>query len=215
MRAESASRATTTGAKAREKAKTPRVPPNAKKARSAAEALGFEVFTENRMVHKPATLRKTATDEHAAGSVLYAAKDIDTHFMNARHRALPTGLAFQAIWGDGFSGRIIDQSGGKEVELKTDYYMTKKHAESLGYTVEQAEKFGQERSFRYNDGGTHVIDRWKVDTWGEFTAWIDGMIDALRVDHPKISTVRKPPKKKTEEDIMYELLNPVTDFSVK
>lgn len=189
-----------------------KTPANAKKTRSAAEALGFEVFTENRMIHKPATLRKTATDEHAAGSVLYEAKDIETHYMNARHMALPTGLAFQAVWGDGFSGRIVDESGGKEVELKAEYYYSPGQAKNLGYTKEYAEKVGQERTFRYNDGGMHVITRWKVAAWGEFSAWIDGMIDALRVDHPKISTVRKPKKKKTEEDIMHELLNPVVDY---
>lgn len=212
MRPESSA---TNSPKAREVSKTPKIPANAKKARKAAEALGFEVFTENRMIHKPATLRKKATEQHAAGSVLHAAKDIDTHFMNARHMALPEGLAFQAIWGDGFSGRIVDKSGGKEVELRGNYYMTKTHAEGLGYTVEQAEKFGQERDYRYNDGGTYIIDRWKVSAWGEFTEWIDGLIDALHVDTPKISTVRKAPKKKTEEDIMHELLNPKIDFSVQ
>lgn len=194
--------------------KGPRIPPNAKKARSAAEALGFEVFTENRMIHKPATLRKTATDEHAAGSVLYAAKDIDTHFMNARHIALPKGLAFQAIWGDGFAGRIIDQSGGKAVELKANYYYTKGKADEFGYTMQHAEEMGQERTARYNDGEVHYVDRWKVDNWSEFARWIDGMIDVLKVDHPHISQKPRTSKKKTEEAIMHELLNPVVDYGV-
>ncbi|QYC54185.1 hypothetical protein SEA_WELCOME_67 [Microbacterium phage Welcome] len=189
-----------------------KIPPNAKKARSAAEALGFEVFTENRIIHKPATLRKTATDEHAAGSVLYAAKDIDTHLMNARHLALPKGLAFQAIWGDGFSGRIVDESGGKAVRLEVNYYYGPGEIKSLGYTKEYAEKVGQERTARYNDGEEHYISRWRVESWGEFSTWIDGMIDVLKVDHPHISTKKKPSKKKTEEAIMHELLNPVVDY---
>lgn len=190
-----------------------KIPSNAKKARSAAEALGFEVFTENRMIHKPATLRKKATDEHAAGTVMYAAKDIDTHFMNARHLALPKGLAFQAIWGDGFSGRIVDESGGKAVALEANYYYTKGKADDFGYTMAYAEKAGQERTARYNDGEERYISRWKVESWGEFSRWIDGMIDVLKVDHPHISTKKKAPsQKKTEEAIMHELLNPVVDY---
>lgn len=201
------------GAKAREAQKTPqRVPSNAKKARSAAEALGFECFTENRMIHKPAVLRKKATDEHPAGSVLYPAKDIDTHYLQGRHMALPTGLAFQAVWGDGFSGRIVDESGGKPVELKADYFYGPGARDAYGYTPEYVEKVGQERTYRYNDGEVHYVSRWRVESWGEFTAWIDGLIDALKVDHPHISTKRKPKKKKTEEDIMYELLNPKVDY---
>lgn len=189
-----------------------KIPANAKKTRTAAEALGFEVFTENRMVHKPATLRKTATEEHAAGSILYAAKDIDTHYMNARHLALPKGLAFQAVWGDGFSGRIVDESGGKAVSLDVDYFYGPGDQKIYGYTKQYAEKVGQERTYRYNDGEIHYVSRWKVGTWGEFSAWIDEMIDTLRVDHPHISTKRKATKKKTEEDIMHELLNPKVDY---
>lgn len=191
------------------------IPANAKKTVSAAEALGFEVFTEERVIHKPATLYATASDDYAVGDVRYPAKDISTYFINARHMALPNGLAFQAIWGDKFSGRIIDESGGKQVELKANYYYSKGKAEDFGYTPEYAEKVGQERDFRYNDGGTHTISRWKVDTWGEFSAWIDGMIDALRVDHPHITQKRRPSKKKTEEDIMRELLNPVIDYGAE
>ena len=201
------------GDKARAVSKTPqKVPPNAKKARAAAEALGFECFTENRMTHKPATLRKKATDEHAAGSVLYPAKDIDTHYLQGRHLVLPTGLAFQAVWGDGFSGRIVDESGGKPVELKADYFYGPGARDAYGYTPEYVEKVGQERTYRYNDGEVYYLSRWRVASWGEFTAWIDGLIDALKVDYPHISTKRKPTKKKTEEDIMYELLNPKVDY---
>lgn len=189
-----------------------KIPANAKKARSAAEALGFEVFTENRMVHKPATLYTSSSDNYSIGDVRYPAKDIDAHFMNARHLALPTGLAFQAIWGDGFSGRIVDESGGKGVELKSDYYYGKKEAANYGYLPEYAEKVGQERTFRYNDGEIFYVSRWRVETWGEFAKWIDDMIDVLRVDHPHISTKRKPKAEKTEEDVMHELLNPKVDY---
>ena len=208
MRSESAA------SKAREKPKTPRVPPNAKKMRSAAEALGFECFAENRMIHKPATLRKAATDQHAAGSVLYAAKDVDTHFLQGRHLALPSGLAFQAVWGATFSGRIVDESGGKEKLLYVDYYYSKGAQDDFGYTPQQAESLGQGRDYRYNDGETYTVSRWKVDSWAEMAKWVDDMIDVLRVDHPHISA--KPKKKKdTEEEIMHELLNPKIDFSVE
>lgn len=189
-----------------------KIPANAKKARLAAEAIGFECFTENRMIHKPATLYATSGDGYSIGDVRYPAKDIDAHFLQGRHLALPASLAFQAIWGDKFSARVVDESGGKPVELKADYYYGAKEADNYGYTREYAEKVAQERSARYNDGEQMFISRWRISTWGEFTLWIDGMIDALRVDHPHITTVRKPSKKKTEEDIMHELLNPVIDY---
>lgn len=192
---------------------TPRkAPPNVKKARSAAEACGFEVFSEVRRVHKPATLYATSGDDYSAGDVRYPAKDIDTHYLQARHMALPNGLAFQLIWGDKFSGRIVDESGGKPVELKANYFYGPGERDNYGYTSEYVERVGQERTYRYNDGEVHYISRWRVSQWGEFTEWMDGLIEALKVDHPPISTKRKPSKKKTEEEIMHELLNPVVDY---
>lgn len=146
--------------------------------------------------------------------MLYAAKDVDTHFLQGRHLALPNGLAFQAVWGATFSGRIVDESGGKEKPLYVDYYYSKGAQDDFGYTPQQAEALGQGRDYRYNDGETYTVSRWKVESWAEMAKWIDDMIDVLRVDHPHISA--KPKKKKdAEEEIMHELLNPKIDFSVE
>lgn len=208
-----------TGAKARETPKTPRVPKekskqptNAKKAQEAAEACGFECFTFEANVHKDATLYASNGDNYKIGDIRYPEKDIDGWFLRARHLALPTELAFEAVWADGFhSARIIDPSG-REREIRADYEYGAKQAKDLGYTAAYAEKMLQERNYRYNDGESYFQPKWQVDTWGEFASWIDGLIDAFKVDHPKISTVRKPKAAKTEEDIMYELLNPKSNL---
>lgn len=194
-------------------------PPNAKKAQLAAEALGFECFTFVANVHKDATLWvgdgvSAAGEAHKDGDVRYAEKDIDGWFLRGRHQALPTELAFELVYADGFhTARVIDPVG-KEVELRVDYSYGKKEAENYGYLPEYAEKMLQERDYRYNDGETYNLTRWRMQTWGEFSKWIDDMIDVFKVDHKKISTVRKPKAAKTEEDVMYELLNPKVDYSL-
>jgi len=194
-------------------------PGNAKKARTAAEALGFEVFTFERNVHKDATLwvgdgTSAAGEAHKDGDVRFPEKDIDGWFLRARHMAMPTQLAFELVYADGFhTARVIDPVG-KETELRADYSYGKKEGENYGYTPEHVEKMLQERDYRYNDGETYNITKWRMSTWGEFAQWIDDMIDVFKVDHAHISTKRKPSKKKTEEDVMYELLNPVVDYSL-
>lgn len=194
-------------------------PPNAKKARTAAEALGFEVFTFEANVHKDATLWvgdgvDTRGVAHKDGDIRYPEKDIDGWFLRARHMALPDELAFEIVYADGFhTARVIDPVG-KETELCADYSYGKKEGENYGYTPEYVEKVLQERTHRYNDGETYNITKWRMATWGEFAKWIDDMIDVFKVDHPHISTKRKPKVAQTEEDVMHALLNPVIDYSV-
>lgn len=204
--------------KTRAAAKTPKGPrehPSAKKIRLAAEALGFEVWSvPGEVYHKPATLYVETKGNNVAGTVRYPAKDFDRWRIRGRHMALPTQLAFDASWADGFMGGRIMDPAGKEVELKADYSYTQKEADNYGYPPEHAEKVLQERTYRYNDGETMTVDRWKIYTFGEFTEWIDDLIDLLKVDYPKITTKRAPSKKKTEEDVMHELLNPTIDYSL-
>lgn len=204
--------------KTRAKAKTPTIPgehASAKKVRLAAEALGFEVWSQaGDIYHKPEVLYAETKGNNVAGTVRYPAKDFKRWRLRGRHKALPDQLAFDASWADGFmGGRIIDPAG-KEFPPRTDYSYTADEAKTYGYTPEHAEKMFQERVYRYNnDGGDiDIRTRWKVATFGEFTLWIDDLIDLLRVDYPKITTKKKAAK--TEEDVMHELLNPVVDYSL-
>lgn len=201
--------------KAREAKKTPvakGVPANMKKAMAAAEALGFECFTFDTVLVKPATYYATTTDAHAAGSLKTPEKTFPHWFLRARHLALPTELAFEASWADGFhSARVIDPTG-REMELRANYEYGAGDLKSYGYTKEYAEKVLQERTYRYNDGDTYTQTRWKMDTWGEFTVWLDSLIEVFKVDIKPLTAVRKASKKKTEEDVMHSLLNPVVDY---
>lgn len=205
-------------AKSRAVAKTPTIKgehSSAKRVRLAAEALGFEVWSvEGDVYVKPATYYATTSDAHKEGDLKAAAKEFRRWRLRGRHKALPTELAFDASWADGFmGGRIIDPAG-KEVELRANYFYGAGEVKNYGYTNEYAEKVGQERTYRYNDGDTMTVDRWEVKTFAEFTEWIDDLIDLLKVNYPKITTKRAPSKKKTEEGIMHELLNPTIDYSV-
>lgn len=212
------SEAETPKRKTRAKPKTPTIPgehSSAKKVRLAAEALGFEVWSvQGEDYHKPEVLYVETKGNNVAGTVRYKAKDFKRWRLRGRHLALPDGLAFDASWADGFmGGRIID-SGGKEIELRANYYYSPGQVDDFKYTAAHAEKVGQERDYLYNDGGTMTVDRWKIYTFTELTEWIDDLIDLLKVDYPKITTKRTPSKKKTEEDVMYELLNPKIDYSL-
>lgn len=197
------------------KATGPREHTSAKKVRLAAEALGFEVWSlPSETYVKPATYYATTSDAHKEGDLKTPEKEFPRWMIRGRHKAIPDELAFDASWADGFmGGRVIDPAG-KEVELRAEYFYGAGQVKNLGYTNEYAEKVGQERTARYNDGGTMTITRWRVTTFAEFTTWIDDLIDLLRVDYPKISTKRKTSQKKTEEDVMHELLNPVVDYSL-
>ncbi|QDK03304.1 hypothetical protein SEA_HUBBS_62 [Microbacterium phage Hubbs] len=203
----------------REVAKTPQKitgeHSSAKKVRLAAEALGFEVWSVQGDVYvKPASYYATTSDAHKEGDLKTPEKEFKRWRLRARHLALPDELAFDASWADGFMGARIIDPAGKEVELHADYYYGAGQVKNFGYTTEYAEKVGQERTARYNDGETMTVTRWEVKTFAEFTAWIDDLIDLLKVDYPKISTKRKPAQKKTEEMVMHELLNPVVDYSL-
>lgn len=204
--------------KTRAVAKTPTIPrehTSAKKVRLAAEALGFEVWSlPGDPYIKPASYYATTTDAHKEGDLKAAEKEFARWRLRGRHRAIPDQLAFDASWADGFmGGRIIDPAG-KEVELRADYFYGPGQVKNFGYTKEYAEKVGQERTYRYNDGETMIVTRWEVKTFAEFTEWIDDLIDLLKVDYPKITAKRKPSQKKTEEGIMLELLNPKIDYSI-
>lgn len=198
--------------KARATPKTPSAPrehSSAKKFRLAAEACGFEVWSIPGGAYvKPATYYATTSDAHKEGDLKAAEKEFPRWVLKGRHKAVPDELAFEASWADGFMGaRLIDPTG-KDIELRANYYYSAGQAKNLGYTSQYAEKVGQERTYRYNDGGTYSVNRWRATTFEEFTLWIDSIIDALRVDYKHITTVRKAKAAKSEEDIMYELLNP-------
>ncbi|QAU07391.1 hypothetical protein SEA_ALLEB_59 [Microbacterium phage Alleb] len=204
--------------KTRGASKTPKGPrehTSAKKVRLAAEALGFEVWSvPGEPYIKPATYYASTTDSYKEGDLKTPEKEFARWRLRGRHKALPDELAFDASWADGFmGGRIIDPAG-KEVELRANYFYSPGQVKTFGYTNEHAEKVGQERNYLYNDGGTMNVTRWEVKTFAEFTEWIDDLIDLLRVDYPKITTKRAPSKKKTEEDVMRELLNPKIDYSL-
>jgi len=181
--------------------------------RLAAEALGFECWSVPGDPYiKPASYYASTTDAHKEGDLKTPEKEFARWRLRARHQALPTELAFDCSWADGFmGGRIIDPAG-KEVELRAEYFYGAGQAKNFGYTPEYAEKVGQERTYRYNDGETMTVTRWEVKTFEELTLWIDDLITLLKVDYEPITTKRKPSKKKTEEDIMHELLNPVVDY---
>lgn len=174
-------------------------PANAKKARLAAEACGFECFTGESMVHVEAT--PWASDgvnskgvAHKKGEARFPAKDLEAWVLRGRHLAIPDELAFEVIWADGFhTARVIDPTG-KEKELWVDYSYTAEDAKRYGYSPEYAEKMLQERNYAYNDGEVYRIPKWRMSTWGEFTEWIDGLIGALRVNYPTISAKKKEPK---------------------
>ncbi|AWY05037.1 hypothetical protein SEA_PLATTE_58 [Microbacterium phage Platte] len=204
--------------KTRAVAKTPKGPrehTSAKKVRLAAEALGFEVWSVPGDPYiKPASYYASTTDNYKEGDLKTPEKEFARWRIRGRHQALPTTLAFDASWADGFMGGRIMDPGGKEIELRANYYYSPGQIKNYGYTKEYAEKVGQERTARYDDGGTMTVDRWEVKTFAEFTEWIDDLIDLLRVDYPKITTKRAPSKKKTEEGIMHELLNPKVDYSL-
>lgn len=203
--------------KARGKAKAPTIPgehSSAKKVRLAAEALGFEVWSVPGETYvKPAEYYANTTDRYKEGDLKTPEKEFARWRLRGRHKAVPDELAFDCSWANGFmGGRLIDPAG-KEVELRANYEYGPSGLKAYGYTKEYAEKALQERNYRYNDGETMLLTRWRIDTFGELTAWIDGLIDALRVDYPHISTKRKA-KPSTEEDIMHELLNPTIDYSL-
>lgn len=203
--------------KARAVAKTPSGPKehtSAKKVRLAAEALGFEVWSVPGDVYvKPATYYASTTDSYKEGDLKTAEKEFARWRIRGRHKAIPDELAFDASWADGFMGGRIMDPGGKEMESRSGYYYGPGEIKAYGYTKEYAERVGQERTARYS-GETWTVDRWPIKTFAEFTQWIDDLIDLLKVDYPKISTKRKPSQKKTEEGIMYELLNPTIDYSI-
>lgn len=204
--------------KARAVKKTPSGPRehvSAKKVRLAAEALGFEVWSvPGEPYIKPATYYATTSDAHKEGDLKAPEKEFPRWRLRGRHLAIPDELAFDASWADGFmGGRIIDPAG-KEVELRANYFYGAGQVKNFGYTNEYAEKVGQERDYRYNDGETTTLTRWKVETFAEFTEWIDDLLDLLKVNYPKITAKRAPSKKKTEEDVMHELLNPKIDYSL-
>ncbi|AXC37920.1 hypothetical protein SEA_JACKO_62 [Microbacterium phage Jacko] len=202
--------------KARGTSKTPRIPgehASAKKVRLAAEALGFECWSVQGDVYvKPATYYATTTDAYKEGDLKTPEKEFKRWRLRGRHLALPNELAFDCSWADGFMGGKLIDPAGKAIELRANYYYSPGQVKNLGYTSEYAEKVGQERTFRYNDGEEMIVTRWRIETYGELTAWIDDLIDLLKVDYPKITTKRKPKPVKTEEDIMHELLNPKEDY---
>ena len=204
--------------KSRAVAKTPTIKgehSSAKRVRLAAEALGFEVWSvEGGIYTKPAVYYASTTDKYKEGDLRSPEKDFRRWRLRGRHKALPTQLAFDASWADGFMGGRIMDPAGKEIELRADYFYGAGEIKDYRYTNAYAEKVGQERNYLYNDGEAMVVDRWKVKTFGEFTEWIDDLIDLLKVDYPKITTKRAPSKKKTEEDVMHELLNPTIDYSL-
>lgn len=199
-------------AKARATAKTPKGPRehvSAKRVRLAAEALGFECWSVPGDPYvKPASYYASTTDNYKEGDLKSAEKEFPRWRLRGRHLAIPDELAFDCSWADGFmGGRIIDPAG-KEVELRANYHYSPSQAKNLGYTTAYAEKVGQERTARYNDGGTSIRTRWEVKTFEELTLWIDDLIKLLKVDYEPITTKKRVSKKKTEEEVMQILLNP-------
>lgn len=203
--------------KARAVAKTPSGPKehtSAKKVRLAAEALGFEVWSvPGEPYIKAATYYASTTDNYSEGDLKTPEKEFARWRLRGRHKSIPKELAFDCSWADGFMGGRIMDPGGKEIFPTVSYHYGAGEIKNYGYTKEYAEKVGQERTARYANG-SWTVDRWPVKTFAELTSWIDDLIDLLKVDYKKISTVRKPSVKKTEEGIMHELLNPVVDYSI-
>lgn len=175
-------------------------PVNAKKIRLAAEAAGFETFTAESTVTKPAVLWASNGDGHNEGDVRTPEETLDAWVLRARHMAIPTELAFEVIYAGGFhSARVIDPTG-REVELWANYEYNKSEKKSYGYTDEYAEKKLQERNYMYNDGETYTQTRWALATAGEMYAWLDGIMDALKVDHKRLTPKKR--EKKPERTLL-------------
>lgn len=175
-------------------------PANANKIRLAAEAMGFECFTGESKVVKPAVLWASTKDGHNVGDVRTPEKTINAWILNARHKQAPTTLAFQVIYAGGFyQARVIDPIG-KPIELYVDYSYGVKEAQSYGYLKEYVEEVSARRDADYNDGEIWLKRNYAMETAGDLFRWIDELLDLFKSDHPKVSP--KPREKKPERTLM-------------
>lgn len=170
-------------------------PANAKKVRLAAEALGFEVFTFEATVLKPAVLWASTADGHNEGDERSPEKVLDGWFLRARHKQVPDRLAFEAIWAGGFKGVRVVDIVGKPVELYVDYSYGAAELKAYGYTREYADKKTALRDLEYNTGEIFVKHKYRIGSWSEFTGWFDELIDLFKSPQAKISPKPRAPKK--------------------
>lgn len=99
-----------------------------------------------------------------------------------------------------FDGAKVHDPVGIVENLEADYYYNKPEMKSQGILPQNAERIGQERSARYNDGAQWRKMVADFSTAGKLNEWLDEWIDLLKVDHKKQSAVRKA--KPTEFELL-------------
>lgn len=97
------------------------------------------------------------------------------------------------------SARVHDPVGIVE-NLEANYYYNKAEIKQQGLLPDYAEKLGQERSARYNDGAQYRKMIADFHTAGEVNEWLDDWLETLSIDHKRQSAKKK--ERPTEADLL-------------